>query len=195
MARIGIAVAPIRCARALGCEGGAGSGRKRRGRGVKKETAPPVLLAHRWENDIDLTGWWMSEKLDGVRAYWNGTSFLSRLATPSRRPIGSSRDCRNIRSTASSGRPQDVPGHDVDRAPLRQERRLEESEVRPFDAPGHGGPFEKRLEFLQKNFKEGRLPYCKAIAQEQVRDMKPSEGRARASRGSRRRRIDGPPAR
>jgi DNA ligase-1 len=43
------------------------------------EKAPPLLLAHRWENDTDLTGWWMSEKLDGVRAYWDGRRFLSRL--------------------------------------------------------------------------------------------------------------------
>src|SRR5580704_15604960 len=27
----------------------------------------PVLLAERWDNQADLTGWWMSEKLDGVR--------------------------------------------------------------------------------------------------------------------------------
>ena len=37
-----------------------------------------VLLAHPWENDVELTGWWMSEKLDGVRAYWDGKQFLSR---------------------------------------------------------------------------------------------------------------------
>jgi DNA ligase-1 len=41
--------------------------------------APPVLLAHKWENDVDLTGWWMSEKLDGVRAWWDGKRFVSRL--------------------------------------------------------------------------------------------------------------------
>ncbi|MCA9649753.1 MAG: DNA ligase [Myxococcales bacterium] len=40
--------------------------------------APPLLLAHRWEEQ-DPTGWWMSEKLDGVRAYWDGTRFVSRL--------------------------------------------------------------------------------------------------------------------
>src|SRR5580692_4630648 len=34
------------------------------------DDGPPVLLAHKWEVDIDVTGWWMSEKLDGVRAYW-----------------------------------------------------------------------------------------------------------------------------
>jgi len=43
-----------------------------------KETAPPVLLAHKWEVEHDPTGWWMSEKLDGVRAYWDGEGFLSR---------------------------------------------------------------------------------------------------------------------
>src|SRR5438876_4904950 len=34
----------------------------------KEAAAPPLLLAQRWDNDLDLAGWWMSEKLDGVRA-------------------------------------------------------------------------------------------------------------------------------
>ncbi|HEY0191750.1 MAG TPA: DNA ligase [Kofleriaceae bacterium] len=46
---------------------------------VAKDTAPPILLAHKWEVDHDPTGWWMSEKLDGVRAYWDGETFVSRL--------------------------------------------------------------------------------------------------------------------
>jgi len=45
----------------------------------KKETAPPVLLAHKWEVEHDPSGWWMSEKLDGIRAYWDGETFTSRL--------------------------------------------------------------------------------------------------------------------
>ena len=43
---------------------------------------PPLLLAERWDGAADLAGWWMSEKLDGVRAYWNGKLFLSRLGNP-----------------------------------------------------------------------------------------------------------------
>jgi len=43
------------------------------------DKAPPILLANSWDNEQDLTGWWMSEKLDGVRAYWDGQQFLSRL--------------------------------------------------------------------------------------------------------------------
>src|SRR5438477_5520766 len=47
----------------------------------KKETAPPVLLAHKWETEHDPKGWWMSEKLDGIRAYWDGETFVSRLGS------------------------------------------------------------------------------------------------------------------
>jgi DNA ligase-1 len=46
---------------------------------VKKSTAPGLLLAHEWDGEMDPTGWWMSEKLDGVRAYWNGKHLISRL--------------------------------------------------------------------------------------------------------------------
>ena len=42
---------------------------------VKKSL--PCLLADKYE-DSDPTGWWMSEKLDGVRAIWNGTDFRTR---------------------------------------------------------------------------------------------------------------------
>jgi DNA ligase-1 len=44
-----------------------------------KADAPGLLLAHSWEASEDPTGWWMSEKLDGVRAYWDGQRFVSRL--------------------------------------------------------------------------------------------------------------------
>ena len=36
------------------------------------------LLAHSWEPDTDPTGWLLSEKLDGVRALWDGQNFWSR---------------------------------------------------------------------------------------------------------------------
>ena len=42
------------------------------------KVAPPVLLANNFDTE-DPTGMWLSEKLDGVRAWWNGKQFLSRL--------------------------------------------------------------------------------------------------------------------
>ena len=46
---------------------------------VSSKEGPEILLAHSWDNEQDVTGWHISEKLDGVRAYWDGKQFLSRL--------------------------------------------------------------------------------------------------------------------
>lgn len=48
----------------------------------KDKGAPPVLLAHAWDGVQDLTGWWLSIKWDGIRAWWTGTQLLSRLGNP-----------------------------------------------------------------------------------------------------------------
>ena len=38
----------------------------------------PKLLLLETYNDQNITGWVMSEKLDGIRAYWNGKNLISR---------------------------------------------------------------------------------------------------------------------
>ncbi|KAM6496364.1 hypothetical protein JOM56_009070 [Amanita muscaria] len=47
-------------------------------------TTPQLLLAKKWdlETGLDPTGWWISEKLDGVRTFFDGQSFYSRLGNP-----------------------------------------------------------------------------------------------------------------
>jgi DNA ligase-1 len=123
---------------------------------VKKDTAPPVLLAHAWENDVDLTGWWMSEKLDGVRAYWDGTMFVSRLGN---------------QFLAPKWFVEGLPDHPLDgelwigrkqfQETISVVRRTDQSDewkkVRYvlFDAPGIEGPFEQRIEFLREKFGPG----------------------------------------
>ena len=36
------------------------------------------MLADKYTEKMDPTAWWLSEKLDGVRAYWDGSDFYSR---------------------------------------------------------------------------------------------------------------------
>lgn len=36
------------------------------------------MLAEKWLPNCDPTGWWLSEKLDGVRALWDGTQLRTR---------------------------------------------------------------------------------------------------------------------
>lgn len=45
-----------------------------------------VTLAHKYKDSMDPTGWLMSEKLDGVRAYWDGEHLTSRLGNPFQAP-------------------------------------------------------------------------------------------------------------
>ncbi|HVV68735.1 MAG TPA: DNA ligase [Gammaproteobacteria bacterium] len=39
---------------------------------------PPLQLANIYSNHINPKNYWVSEKLDGVRAYWNGKNLISR---------------------------------------------------------------------------------------------------------------------
>ena len=47
--------------------------------GHAEEAGVPALsLANVYHDDVDLAEYWVSEKLDGVRAYWDGESLFSR---------------------------------------------------------------------------------------------------------------------
>src|SRR5690554_7926169 len=44
--------------------------------------APALLLAKTYNNTVNLNDYWVSEKLDGVRAYWDGNQLISRQGNP-----------------------------------------------------------------------------------------------------------------
>lgn len=47
---------------------------------------PPLLLAQRFEGVAQLAEYWVSEKLDGVRGYWDGEKLLTRGGNRIRTP-------------------------------------------------------------------------------------------------------------
>jgi DNA ligase-1 len=104
-------------------------------------------LAHTWDNEQDLTGWWISEKLDGVRAYWNGRDFVSRNGNAFHAPVWFKIclppihldgelwiDRKTFQRTVSIVRSQNAG------------ELWREVKYMVFDAPAYGGPFEARLE-------------------------------------------------
>lgn len=128
---------------------------------------PPVLLAEVWDNATDLAGWWMSEKLDGVRAYWDGKQFLSRQgnlfhapdwfvegfpATPLDGELWVAR--KAFQRTVGIVRRQDKP--DI----------WKEVKYLVFDAPAKAGGFEDRMTFLRAGFARQKPTY--AAIHEQV---------------------------
>lgn len=48
--------------------------------------ATGVILAKEYRESMDVRGLWLSEKLDGIRAVWDGTNLTSRRGTPIHAP-------------------------------------------------------------------------------------------------------------
>jgi DNA ligase-1 len=148
LARVGAPLPPPRKAVAAGAEEEEGKG-------------PPLLLAHAWTGEADLTGWWMSEKLDGVRAYWDGKQFLSRLGNPYHAPawfVAGLPDTpldgelwggrKKFQRTVSIARRQDRSEH------------WKELCFVVFDAPARDEGFEARLAFCESTLRAGALPHA-----------------------------------
>jgi DNA ligase-1 len=56
--------------------------------GISKENNIPELqLANRYHDQIDITHYWVSEKFDGVRGYWDGTQMMSRQGNIIQTPL------------------------------------------------------------------------------------------------------------
>ena len=114
------------------------------------DEGPPVLLAHKWENDVDLTGWWLSEKLDGVRAYWDGERFISRLGNEFFAPKWFTAPLPKspLDGELFGGRKQFQRTVGIVK---RQDASdlWKELQYVVFDAPQHGGVFEERVSFIE----------------------------------------------
>ncbi len=45
---------------------------------AEKTSAPALILASEYSQDVALQGYWVCEKYDGIRAYWDGQQLISR---------------------------------------------------------------------------------------------------------------------
>ena len=115
--------------------------------GSDEADKPPVLLAHDWGRDRDLTGWWMSEKLDGVRAWWDGARFVSRLGNAYLAPdwFTAGFPATPLDGELWVGRGEFQQTVSIVRRGDRSEH-WKQVKYLVFDAPQQGGAFEERLE-------------------------------------------------
>lgn len=127
------------------------------------KAGPPLLLAERWDNALDLTGWWISEKLDGVRAFWDGKSLISRLGNTFHAP-----------DWFVAGLP-DLPldgelwiGRKTFQRAVSIVRRQDKSDLWKeviyvaFDAPTVEAPFEERLALVREQVASRQPPFLRA---------------------------------
>ena len=124
--------------------------------------APPVLLAHKWETDHDPTGWWMSEKLDGIRAYWDGETFTSRLGNQFFAPAWFVADlpADTLDGELWVGRKKFQRTTSIVRSGAGSMEWKEVTYV-VFDAPNAKGGFEARLAHAQKVLQQANAPHAR----------------------------------
>ncbi len=129
-------------------------------------SAPPLLLAESWNSDTDPIGWWLSEKLDGVRAYWDGHQFLSRNGNVYHAPPWFT---QGLPETSLDG--ELWVGRKQFQRTVSIVRRSDACEswrdVRYliFDAPTLAQPFEQRLEAVTALLITHQPPFALALAQ------------------------------
>ncbi|AUI85996.1 DNA ligase [Vibrio azureus] len=45
---------------------------------ANSDSKPPIILAKSYHKEINISQYWYSEKLDGIRAYWTGSELVTR---------------------------------------------------------------------------------------------------------------------
>jgi len=125
---------------------------------VQEKWIPALLLANSFEDEeVDPTGWYQSEKLDGCRAYWSGKDFFSRegniFESPAEFKVG-------------------LPPHPLDgelwmgrgmfQKTISAIRSKDWSKFLVFDHPSHGGKFKERLSEVFKICLEAKSQWFEA---------------------------------
>ncbi len=139
---------------------------------VARAAPRPLALANVYRDGTPLADYWVSEKLDGVRAYWDGTRLWTRNAHPIHTPAwftagwpstpldGELWAGRGRFTVAASAAARDTP----DDATWRALRYM------AFDLPAHPGTFDARWPALQRAVATVRVPWLSTVEQRRVAD-------------------------
>lgn len=134
-------------------------------------TAAEPMLPKVYSPDIDVSGWLMSEKLDGVRGYWDGVQLFSKNGNRLYPPAEFIRDLPPfpVEGELWGGRSgfektlSIVKKQQPDKAWLQLRFAI-------FDVPQSDGPFTARLARATAWFSAHPSPYAYVIPQVKVRD-------------------------
>ena len=134
--------------------------------------APSVTLAETYRGGIDLADYWVSEKYDGVRGYWDGQRLITRgglvIQTPAWFTAGWPDHAMDGELWTGYGEFARVSGivrshepHDADWRDVR---------YRVFDLPDHPGPFDARVPAIRRVIAAIDQPWVTAVGQFRVDD-------------------------
>lgn len=108
---------------------------------------PPVELVDVYHGGVDLSRYWVSEKFDGVRGYWNGHQLVTRGGTIVHVPAWFTRHWPTTPMDGElwAGYGKFERASAIVRTAEADDPAWHEMSYRVFDLPAHGGNFDARV--------------------------------------------------
>lgn len=132
----------------------------------------PLLLAERYRDGIDVSNYWVSEKLDGVRAAWDGRLLRFRSGNPVPAPQwfldGLPNEALDGELWLGRGRFDELSAIVRRQVPVDAEWRRVRFMV--FELPGAAGSFTERAARIQAVAAAAQRPWLMAIPQFRLAD-------------------------
>lgn len=146
---------------------------------VPEQVPPRLLLAKVYESGIDVSDYWISEKLDGVRGRWTGKVLLTRgghrIHAPDWFTEGWPRTPLDGELWIGRGRFAEVSGIVRRDRPVTADWRRVSFMV--FDLPADKGPFEARLMRMRRLLDDAGIAWLQPVAQFRVDDARQLDAR------------------
>jgi DNA ligase-1 len=145
---------------------------------------PDILLANVYHDDINVGQYLVSEKLDGVRAVWDGEQLFFRSGRPVNAPrwfiaaLPKTPLDGELWLARGKGSFERLSGIVHRQTPVDAEWR--QVRYMLFELPGGAGDFRERAERLQQITEHVAVPWLQAVAQEPVADRQALQARLKA---------------
>lgn len=125
------------------------------------------------EKTHKISGWYMSEKLDGIRAYWDGEELLSKNGNKIYAPKWFIKDFPKFKLDGELWTKRDdfenIQSIVLDKTPSKNWNKIT---YNIFEVPDEKGNFDKRLRKIKSWLKNNPSKYIKVIPQIKCKDKK-----------------------
>lgn len=132
----------------------------------------PVMLANVYHAGLPLADYWVSEKMDGVRGYWDGEQLLTRGGETINAPpwFTAGWPATPLDGELWAGRGQFAHAVSTIRQQQPDDAAWRRMRFMVFDLPAHGGSFDTRLPAVQAIIAQLARPWVVAVPQFHLAD-------------------------
>ncbi len=130
-------------------------------------SAPALMLAKVYHPGVDLSDYWVSEKYDGLRGYWDGQQLFTRGGERVQAPAWFTAGWPStpLDGELWAGRGQFAKALSTVRQQTPDDAAWRGIKFMVFDVPAHGGPFTERITALNAAVTQIGQPWVVAVVQ------------------------------